>query len=355
MDNIEARPLDKALLRCTALRIVKNVSGIFGMPQIQFDADFYCRKMEDPKYYYETGLEYVIYVEHLELVDACLVQARLQKDSRWKVQDVLCEGKHILYEENDEYYIFTFEISGFSGKTRTLYIHTLLKEPGLTLRIEQNDPDRCAGLYRNEPYPEIQICSAQHFVFAMREVLHHLHVPQYLSESGLGYILLLGFETNNEVHGDYPPHWHMIYRWPNYCGSQAPHIYIDNTGKMTHNLMCIDQIPLVRHDYQPEEWCAMVDMYGREILRCKINLDGGMSVYRDGFPLYSISPYSDKGISIFCEGKKIGLITVQNDARKGNLVITGTNINEASWQEEIVYDPMIGTIFSHKKQREITA
>ncbi len=335
MYHIENHPHDESLLRKTALRIVKNKPGIFGMPKIEFDADFYCRQLEDAKYFYETELEYVIFLEHLELIDACLVTVNILKSEQWRIQAILCEGHHIHFQEEKDKYEFTFEISGLTGKTRTLYIHKSLKEPGLTVRIEQNDPGRCAGKYRHEEYPEKQICAAQHYVFAMREILRIMQIPQYLSQSGLGYMLLLGFETNNEEHGDYPPHWHMIYRWPTYCGSQAPHIYLDNYGKMTHNLMCIDRIPHVRHDYHPGEWCCFVDMYGREIMQCRINQDGGMSVQREHHPIYSISPYTDKGIYLFCEEENIGLIRVQNDVKDGKLEVTNNSCSSIPYSEII--------------------
>ncbi len=352
MDCIDNRPHEESLLRKTALRIVKSKPGIFGMPKIEFDADFYCRKLEDVKYYYETELEFVIYVEHLELVDACIVKAEILKDEQWEIRDILCEGRHILFEEVEGKYVFYFEISGLTGKTRTLYIHTLVKEPGLTLRIEQNDPGRCAGVYRNEEYPEKQICAAQHYAFAMREMLRLLQIPQYLSQSGLGYILLLGFETNNEEHGDYPPHWHMIHRWPTYCGSQAPHIYLDNHGRMTHNLMCIDRIPHVRHDYLPEDWCSFVDMYGREIMQCKVNQDGGMSVRRENHPIYTISPYTEKGIELFCEKDNIGVIQVRNDVKNGRLEVIRNSFDSNPLSEVILYDPLNGSILEHTKQEE---
>ena len=106
-----------------------------------------------------------------------------------------------------------------------------------------------------EDYPEIQIEAASHYTFAMRELLKQMGIPAYLHENQLGYMLLLGFETCNEVHTDYPPHWHMIFRWPNFCGSQAPHIYLDQDGKMTENIMYVDGISGVCRKYGPEEWC----------------------------------------------------------------------------------------------------
>ena len=81
MNHPEARPMDESLLRRTAIRIVKEPAGLYGMPEIRFDADFYCRKLEDPAFCYETEAEYVVYAEHMRLTDACLVRC---EPSSWR-------------------------------------------------------------------------------------------------------------------------------------------------------------------------------------------------------------------------------------------------------------------------------
>lgn len=348
MNLIEKRPKDENLLRRTAVRIVKDTPGMYGMPDIHFDADFYCIPLNDPTYCYETETEFIVYVEHLLLIDACLVTGTFRKDARWRPDAILCEGQHLAISEENGKINFTFEISGLTGKTRTLYIHTILREPGLTLRIEQNDKSRRAGAYcREEDYPQIQIEAARHYEFAMREMLRMLEVPHRLSEEGLGYMLLLGFETNNEVHGDYPPHWHLIFRWPNFCGSQAPHIYLDETGRITHNLMCIDRIPNVRHTYQPGEWCRLVDLYGRPVTQCRVNEDGGMSVTCDGIHIYTMSAYQQEGVTISYNGMRLGLLSTENDTKAGILFIHWAPELGNGWTETIRYDPLTGSVLQH--------
>ena len=53
------RPKDESLLRVTALRIVKDRQGFFGIPQVAYSADFYCKALTEPKYLYETEEEFV--------------------------------------------------------------------------------------------------------------------------------------------------------------------------------------------------------------------------------------------------------------------------------------------------------
>ncbi|MBQ6232358.1 MAG: hypothetical protein IJJ80_02500 [Clostridia bacterium] len=349
MINQEFKPSDERLLRKTAIRIIKDIPGIYGIPPLIIDADFYCRLLTEESHQYETELEYVFYVEHMELTDACLITVELNEDASWHVKDIICEGKHINFSRFGLLVEFTFEISGLSGKTRTLYIHTLIKEAGLTLRIEQNDARRVAGAYRSNPYPYKQIIAAQHYIFAVREILHLLRIPEYLSKSGLGYILLLGFETNNEKHGDYPPHWHLIYRWPTFCGSQAPHIYLDDQGKMMNNLMCVDCIPKVRYNYERNEWWELVDMYGRSILRCRIDEEGGMTITKDDQPLYTLSALTDKGVYVYRESELIENICVNNDTITGVLTVKCKHNDSERWAELIKYDPITGEVLLHQK------
>lgn len=351
MKPTEERPKEESLLRKTALRIVKDRPGIYGMPSIQFDADFYCVPLTDSTHCYETEAEFVVYVEHLLLIDACLVAGTFPKDAGWQPAAILCEGQRLAISEEGENLRFTFEISGLTEKTRTLYIHTILREPGLTLRIEQNHKGRRAGAYRlEENYPSIQIEAARHYEFAMREMLHMLEVPRHLAENGLGYMLLLGFETNNEIHGDYPPHWHLIFRWPNFCGSQAPHIYLDEAGRMTHNLMCIDRIPGVRHTYQPGEWCRLVDPYGRPVMECRVNEDGGMSATCDEEHIYTMTAYRPEGVAIFHDGQCLGTISTENDTNSGLLLAHWHPALGDGWTETIQYDPLTGSMLHHDKK-----
>lgn len=327
--------------RNTAIRLIKKEQNIAGMPFIEISADFPCQMVEEPRFHYETGGEYVIYIHHLILKDACLVSFKVEKMA--EIKAVLCEGKYIPFYEENGYYYFVIEISGLNGPTRTLYAHSIIREDGVTLRVEENDRGRCAGKYSLETYPETEIEAAGHYTFAMKEILKQMGLPQYLHENKLGYLLLLGFETCNEIHTDYPPHWHIIFRWPNFCGSQAPHIYLDSEGRMTENKMYVDGISGVCRTYEKGEWCRFVDMYGRDLMAFRIMEDGGMEITKPGGDIYKMDPYrKENGVCVRKSEKLIGQLQMKNDTEIGKM--------EVSWKEtkyEIHYDPLTGTV---KKQ-----
>lgn len=344
-ENMDS-PYVEEKYRDTALRFIKDVPGRFGMPKFKFEADFYCEITGRENLFYETDNEFVVYVRHFILKDACLVTGHVSIEPGYEISKILFEGRYLDFTREEGEYRFDFEISGLAGPTRTLYAHTLLRENGLTLRIEQNDIGRCAGMYQKDTYPEKEIRAVHHYMFAMREIVRQMGLPDYLHENGLGYLLILGFETCNEIHTDYPPHWHLIFRWPYFCGSQAPHIYVDDQGRITENVMYIDGIKGVSHSYQAGEWCRFVDMYGSDVMAVRIEDDGGMSVTKPGGELFRLGPYEESaGVAVYRGGVFLGKIAVSE--MSGSYCVDW-NVRKytdgISYVQEIKYDPLLGTV-----------
>lgn len=342
--------------RRTALRLVKSKPGHYGLPKFHFDADFFLEIVDDPHFCYETDNEFVVYVEHTQLVDACLATCSFDTEGKYEIETILCEKQSLYFEYRDGVVSFNFEISGLTGPTRTLYIHSILREPGLTLRIEQNNIGRRAGKYREGYYPATEILAANHYMFAMREIVHALDLPQYLNRSQLGYLLILGFETNNEVHTDYPPHWHLIYRWPTYAGSPAPHVYLAPDGKMTHNVCYVDCHRGCSKDYAPGNWCPLVDPYGHDLCAVRIDEDGGMSMTKPTASIYRMGPYTPEGVTVYKDGQPIGIIHTVNDTEAGKFQVrwecAASSSVRASYSETISYDPLTGAIRKIEKSAE---
>lgn len=275
-------------------------------------------------------------------------------ENKYEVTAILCEKQTLYFENKNGIITFNFEISGLTGPTRTLYVHSILRDPGLTLRIEQNHIGRRAGKYREGDYPASEILAANHYMFAMREMLYALDLPQYLNRNRLGYLLILGFETNNEIHTDYPPHWHLIYRWPNHAGSPAPHIYLAPDGKMTENACYVDCAHGTHRDYSAGEWCPFVDPYGHDVCAIRINADGGMSITKPMSSIYTMSAYTpDVGVTIYKDDTLIGTIRTENDTDQGIFNVTWNstgNLNfHGSYSETIEYNPLTGAILKIKR------
>ena len=181
----------------------------------------------------------------------------------------------------------------------------------------------------------------------MAEILKLMGIPEYLNRNELGCMLLLGFETNHEAHGDYPPHWHMIFRWPKHCGSKAPHIYMDENGAMTYNLCSVDKLS-VKNTYQPNQWCKFVDCYGRDVCAIAITDDGGLLITKPNGDVYRMAAYTDAGVSIWRNEEYVGTVKMTNDSDVGFMVVEcqfdTVNTNRSNYKREIAYDPLTGRI-----------
>ena len=131
------------------------------------------------------------------------------------------------------------------ARSSTVEVQTSLEWPGIVLRIEHAFPERRAGKYASGEFPEIQRAAALNLEFGLREAIRDLKLDRDVASRGLGKIHLMGFDTNNPLgHEDYPPHIHLILRWPNFAGSQAPHYYLSDDGRLLPDVsVTIDGMP----------------------------------------------------------------------------------------------------------------
>jgi hypothetical protein len=118
------------------------------------------------------------------------------------------------------------------------YIHT----QGIDVRVEHADPQRRGGAYVTGQWPAVQRQAALNLEFAAREAMIRLGLDRSLTESGVGLVTLMGFDTcfptlgPNSAHGDNPPHWHMHMYW-----NEEPrvrkvgHFYIGEDGLLFQN------------------------------------------------------------------------------------------------------------------------
>jgi hypothetical protein len=344
-----AEPYVLSRLRRTAIRLVKANPGIYGRPEIKIESDFAVQLLEGGVFEEESEGEYYFYVEHEEQDEHREIGFRVHWPN-CSVSEVLCELCLVPFRVDADGFNFTVDVKGFAGRSKTMDVHTHIHKPGLTINNYQNHPLRTAGRYKCEPYPQCQIDAASHYIYASREVLLALEIPAYLVDNQLGYVALLGFETNSPLHGDYPAHWHLIYRWPDYAGSQAPHFYLNENGENTHNIVTIDGIPGVRGTYNSEEWCFFKDRLAQNAFAIKICQDGGIAIAMPGKPTIRMKPYDQqKGVEIYTDEVFMGTIKVHNDSLQGRMTIQWTKSAAPSpmrdsYEEVIRYHPLLGHI-----------
>lgn len=339
-------------IRKTAIRLVKKQAGMYGLPEFNFEADFDIQIASEPNLCYEVPNEYVVYVKHELRTESGTVHGSFRARKGAEISAIIFEKQYLHFDVSGETVSFDFDVAGLTGSTSTLSIHTLIEEPGLRIRLEHNHPGRKAGMYHDSVYPAIQIQAAHHYIMAMREIVRMLDIPAYLTENNLGYMYVLGFETNNEIHTDYPPHWHLIYRWANYVGSQAPHLYLGEDGATTHNKSYIDGIPYYSRTFGSDEWCKFVDCNGHDVCALCVQSAGGVLVTKPGGDVFRMSNFTDGKVTVFRNGVQIGEVTIANQVENGIYEMRWTRAAgadaPASYLQRIVYDPLIGVMLENE-------
>ena len=154
------------------------------------------------------------------------------------IRAVIVEKKSIPFTVADGDVVFDLPVLP-RARSSTVEVQTSLEWPGIVLRIEHAFLDRRAGKYATGEFPILQRAAALNLEFGLREAIRNLKLDLEVVDHGLGKIHLMGFDTNNPLgHEDYPPHIHMILRWPHFAGSQAPHytsIIVDSPAGRERN------------------------------------------------------------------------------------------------------------------------
>jgi hypothetical protein len=139
---------------------------------------------------------------------------------------------------------------GAAGPWQALEVHTMLRETGITTRIEHHHHGRVplkqfwtspktlgTGGYATEP-PEVLAQKSQAaicWMFALREALRDLGFGTAINSQLGGHVSLMGFETNNPLHDDHcgvGAHFHVGIRKVAHAGliEETPHIYLNPNG-----------------------------------------------------------------------------------------------------------------------------
>ena len=208
------------------------------------------------------------------------------------VRAVIVEKSRIPFTVADGEVVFDLPVLP-RPRSSTVEVQTSLEWPGIVLRIEHAFPDRRAGKYATGEFPVVQRAAALNLEFGLREAIRNLKLDHEVVDRGLGKIHLMGFDTNNPLgHEDYPPHIHMILRWPHFAGSQAPHYYINNQGRLLPDVMVtIDGLPYV-HSTQIGKgvWAPSIDYLGETLYDTLITDDGGFTIRRPNGASCTLEP-----------------------------------------------------------------
>jgi hypothetical protein len=217
------------------------------------------------------------------------------------------------------------------GRSSTVEVQTSLTWPGIVLRVEHAFPDRRAGKYATGEFPVVQRAAALNLEFGFREALSHLKLDREVETRRLGKIHLMGFDTNNPLgHEDYPPHIHVILRWPQFAGSQAPHYYLSDRGLLLPDVsVTIDGMSYI-HATQIGKgtWIPAVDYLGETLFETLVTADGGIALRRPGGASCELKPlgpdprgYAD-GALVDCGSEAVYRVRASDDTERGELRVS---------------------------------
>jgi hypothetical protein len=199
------------------------------------------------------------------------------------IRAVIVEKDSIPFTQHENSVEFDLPVNP-RERSSTLELQTNLEWPGLTVRIEHAYEDRRAGAYAQGTWPATERQAALNLEFGVREAIRTLGLDRDVYSQGLGTIHLMGFDTNYPLgHEDFPPHIHIILRWPHFTGSQAPHFYLTSGGLLQGTEVTVDGIPSLGKMTVPDGTAfPAVDYLGKEIYQTTVEPNGTLLIEQSG-------------------------------------------------------------------------
>ncbi|WP_129669557.1 hypothetical protein [Phytoactinopolyspora endophytica] len=228
--------------------------------------------------------------------------------------------------------------------------------PGMYWRIEHNDPDRVAGPWTTVAWPAGQVKSVIHQVVAAHEIWRDSGMTETAAAKGHRFVLM-GFETNNTLHSDNPPHWHISYNSGPDFGSPThnPHFWLDAEGRTFYNGMDVTGLGRLRHYVgEPASIYDFIgdanDGRGDLVVTVTIREDGGLDIEPPAGPAYAIAAGRDDTlvdeVSVLRAGEPWLRVSTNDRVQLGVLNIRVKGLQNAAESRSTVlrYDRLTGVL-----------
>jgi hypothetical protein len=310
-----------------SFRVVRATAGEPGAPQIALPSGY--KRVTGTSYQAASRAEYQAFVRGPR-------SAGVKVTVRWpgvRVVTVVAGNKRLALAvdpADPERVTFTLPVTAASASAAQPTLQVFSHPSGSTAsgvywRIEHNDPDRAAGHWTGVPWPAAEIRAAVNYMVATEAILQDSGLAARASRRG-HFFALMGFETNNPLHLDNPPHWHLSYYPGRTFGApkaHVPHLLMDRQGRLVHNGMDIQGQGRIR--FSPGEPARIHDATGNLVVTLTIRADGGLDIDPPGGPRYSIvadDDRFDRAVRVFRGGRAWRWIAHFDAVRLGGLVTT---------------------------------
>jgi hypothetical protein len=203
--------------------------------------------------------------------------------------------------------------------------------PGMDWRIEHNDPDRVAGPWTTVPWPAGPVKSVIHQLVAAHAILRDSGMVDVAAAKGHRFVLM-GFETNNTLHADNPPHWHISYNsGPDFSArTHNPHFWLDSAGRNFYNGM--DVTGMGRLKYYVGDPAPVYDFVGdanggrgNVVVTFTLREDGGIDITSPEGRAYAIAAGRNgdlvEEVTALRDGEPWLRITTDDRVRQGVLIV----------------------------------
>ncbi|MFC5804688.1 hypothetical protein [Streptomyces formicae] len=239
-----------------------------------------------------------------------------------------------------------------SSAKNTLEVFSYLhRVPGTYFRLEHNDEERAAGYYADNPWVGKESRAAHNQLFAAEAVLIDSGLAAEAKARGHHWTLM-GFETNNRLHPDNPPHWHLAYYpgAPFSANGNLPHLWLDPKGRNIKNSM--DVAGLGHINYAPGEVAPVRLMDGSNVATLTMRTkDGGLDIDPgQGRPVYSIigglaRDNLSNSVRVLKDGRPWLWLSTYDNVKTGELYVHKADLSALRWTTlRYNYDAQIGTL-----------
>ncbi len=312
-----------------------------------------CSLVSDPAFHGENAREMYFHVR--VPTDRAIVKNIRVDVAGVPIRAVIVEKNRIPFSTASGFVTFDLPVVP-RARSSTVEVQTSLEWPGMALRIEHAFKDRRGGKYASGEFPAVQRAAALNLEFGLREAIRDLKLADEVEARGLGKMHLMGFDTNNPLsHEDYPPHIHLILRWPHFAGSQAPHFYINGKGRLLPDvIVTIDGMPHMATTHIGKGvWLPAIDYLGEDLYETLVTDDGGLTLRRPGAASCTLRPIEagDRGFGsgarADCSSGAVYRIQASDDIERGEIRV-GVNSQPV---EVYRYDVDTATLLSAEPAR----
>jgi hypothetical protein len=297
-----------------AFRIVRAQPGEPSTPEILLPEGY--SFVSGTRYHVASRAEYYTFVT------GPANPAGIEVEVRWprvKVKTVVYLESRLAIREDpfDKHrFRFTLPITRTSADSNqpTIQIWSYIDRPvGIEFNLVHNDPSRAAGVWLDVPWPRNETKSQVHQAFAAHAILNASGLKAAAAAKGHRWFLQ-GFETNNTLHADNPPHVNLSYNsGPSFSyPTHNAHFWLDSQAKNFYNGMDVTGLGRLRHyvgdpafiyDFETEANGGRGDL----VATMTIREDGGIDIAPPAGPVYAIAAGRD--------GTLIEEVTVLRDNR----------------------------------------